>query len=220
VIGYYGNATHGTVDDCKKCACPMTDESNNFSQTCILDANEVLGYKCDNCPQGHTGSYCEKCLDGFYGDPMKKGSRCSLCKCNQDEACHPETGECVKCSGNTEGWKCDRCKSGFYGDPSDGCKACECSSPGALDNFCDQVSGKCACKENYAGHVCDQCNTGFANISLNCAPCECNLQGSNSEMCDHVTGQCLCKINVIGLKCDLCDELYFGMDDSGCKGNM
>ncbi|KAL6255158.1 hypothetical protein P5V15_013491 [Pogonomyrmex californicus] len=59
--GYYGIATRGTNEDCKKCACPLAIESNNFSPSCQLDnpADMNSGYVCTQCPKGYTGDHCE-----------------------------------------------------------------------------------------------------------------------------------------------------------------
>lgn len=65
VPGYYGNPLRGTPGDCKKCACPLLEEGNNFSPSCQLDyssdeeENEDEGYVCTQCPKGYTGDHCE-----------------------------------------------------------------------------------------------------------------------------------------------------------------
>lgn len=75
-MGYYGNAMFGTEDDCKRCSCPLSIESNNFSPSCQLKelsidmnrmSNELipryrnlsLDYICTQCPDGYTGAKCE-----------------------------------------------------------------------------------------------------------------------------------------------------------------
>lgn len=66
----------GTINDCKRCACPLSDEENNFSPTCQLkdmaydNQNEVTNdyglmpyqnfeYLCTRCPEGYIGDHCE-----------------------------------------------------------------------------------------------------------------------------------------------------------------
>lgn len=216
----------GTHDDCKRCACPLIDDSNNFSPTCELKKSfETNGislpascdYICTNCSVGHFGEHCELCEDGFYGSPTELSSRCLPCPCGGDP-CDRVTGKCYKCEGNTEGWRCERCKKGFFGDAIVGCEVCECSDFGAINNLCDASDGKCTCKPNYAGQLCDQCAVGYANVSLHCPPCECDANGSVDAACDSISGRCSCKLNVNGLRCDTCDELFFGLSASGCEG--
>lgn len=64
--GYYGSPLRGTPGDCKKCACPLLEEQNNFSPSCQLDYSseeereeEEEGYVCTQCPKGYTGDHCE-----------------------------------------------------------------------------------------------------------------------------------------------------------------
>lgn len=61
--GYYGNPLLGTPNDCKRCACPLIDEENNFSPSCQLDLftteEEEPGFVCTQCPKGFTGDHCE-----------------------------------------------------------------------------------------------------------------------------------------------------------------
>lgn len=47
----------GTPNDCKKCACPLEDSTNNFSPTCKSDDDG--GYVCTDCPEGYAGDHCE-----------------------------------------------------------------------------------------------------------------------------------------------------------------
>lgn len=62
-VGYYGNPLAGTVDDCKRCACPLLNDENNFSPSCQLDTLDLDvatdAYVCTQCPQGYTGDHCE-----------------------------------------------------------------------------------------------------------------------------------------------------------------
>lgn len=225
--GFYGDASIGTADDCKRCACPMIEESNNFSPTCELKKpldDEVWltaksDFVCTNCSFGHAGEHCELCVDGFYGSPTELGSRCMPCPCDGDP-CDSISGKCLKCEGNTEGWRCEKCKKGFFGEPLVGCEMCECSDFGAINNLCDPIDGKCSCKDNYAGQLCDQCAIGYTNVNSKCVPCECDSLGSSDEACDPINGQCSCKSNVKGLKCEMCDELFFGLSTTGCQGEF
>lgn len=65
--GYYGNATLGTADDCKPCACPLMLPSNNFSPKCELDEeyNDTIPqqYYCTECPVGYVGDFCEEWVE-------------------------------------------------------------------------------------------------------------------------------------------------------------
>lgn len=64
--GYYGDAIEGTPDDCKRCACPLVESSNNFSPTCRSSDEKADGYVCTECPEGYIGDHCEMYIFKFY----------------------------------------------------------------------------------------------------------------------------------------------------------
>ena len=78
---------------------------------------------CDECQDWTTGTYCEECKAGSYGNATTTLG-CRKCNCNEHgdkelEVCDRQTGVCF-CRDNTEGDNCQKCKKGYYGDPRDG----------------------------------------------------------------------------------------------------
>ena len=122
-VGFYGDATQGSPDDCQPCPCPDPSGPRKFGSACeVTPSNAVV---CTSCFPGHTGPNCEICMDGYFGDPLgARGnvSGCSDCSCNGNidlqvtGNCDSETGECLKCIGNTGGRFCQICKEGYFGD--------------------------------------------------------------------------------------------------------
>ncbi|XP_041451135.1 laminin subunit alpha-1 isoform X1 [Drosophila obscura] len=223
-LGFYGNPLQGTPHDCKRCACPLPEESNNFSPSCQLksynymDLNpqfeliEHAEYICTQCPEGFTGDHCQMCDDGYFGDPLQIGSSCQRCDC-AGGPCNVTSGACITCKGNTEGWHCERCKLGYWGDPAVGCEPCLCHAEGSESGLCDSTDGQCLCKPRFAGQKCDECDSGFAHVDLRCPPCSCDPLGTAvPDTCDQRTGQCQCKVGVLGVKCHECQDGYFGMN--------
>ncbi|XP_038603188.1 laminin subunit alpha-1 [Tachyglossus aculeatus] len=221
--GFYGTPAKGTSGDCQPCACPLTTASNNFSPTCHLeDGDELI---CDQCSPGYTGPWCERCAEGYYGNPMVPGKSCVPCDCNgnvdplEDGYCDTVTGECLKCIGNTGGPHCERCTEGYYGDAliAKNCRACECHSNSSLSSVCHHDTGLCQCKPNVIGQHCDQCLDGFygLNLGLGCLPCNCSESGSLSEDCSD-EGQCRCVHGVSGEKCDQCARGFYAYQDGSC----
>ncbi|XP_078599139.1 laminin subunit alpha-2-like isoform X15 [Branchiostoma floridae x Branchiostoma japonicum] len=221
--GYYGDATRGTPDDCSRCACPLVESSNNFSPTCVAMDGGVF---CDRCPPGHEGFQCEKCADGYFGNPLEVGNLCKQCTCNgnidpTDEGnCNTVTGECLKCIGNTAGDECERCADGYFGDAinAKNCQRCLCHPRGSYQEDCDLNTGQCRCRPNVIGRDCDQCAVGFFGINSGegCQACNCDSTGSLSTQCDE-DGQCRCKPGVGGQQCDRCDVGFYGFSEDGCK---
>ncbi|MGH0133733.1 UNVERIFIED_CONTAM: hypothetical protein FKN15_025415 [Acipenser sinensis] len=91
--GYYGNATQGT---CQVCPCPLAITYNSFATSC----KEVGGrFEC-LCKPGYTGSKCQWCAPGYYGDPIALNGKCSPCNCGNNGNpgnCDSLTGECDSC---------------------------------------------------------------------------------------------------------------------------
>ncbi|XP_065163974.1 laminin subunit gamma-1 isoform X1 [Atheta coriaria] len=224
--GFYGNALGGTFDDCQPCGCPN-------GGACIQIEDDTV---CVECPVGYTGSRCDVCSDGYFGDPTGRygpKTPCQACECNLNidtnaiGNCNTTTGECLKCVHNTGGSRCETCLPGFYGDalglPKGDCKPCQCSPAGSVESdsgpVCDQLSGMCKCKLHVEGRNCDVCQEGYYNIQSGegCSPCNCDSIGSLNHTCSLYTGQCYCRPGITGLRCDQCEPFKYGFSVDGCK---
>ncbi|GIY26654.1 laminin subunit alpha-2 [Caerostris darwini] len=226
IRGYYGNATIGTPDDCKPCACPLENPENNFSPTCyaVQTPTGDSDYICNQCPEGYEGNKCERCAEGYFGNPQVPGGYCQKCDCNgnadtsQKGWCDSLTGQCLKCLGNTAGWTCNECAPEHFGNAAQRyCEPCSCNPKGSLSTQCDLTTGQCICKPGIVGRTCNRCADGFGNLEAGCEPCKCNRIGSRSETCDPTTGHCNCKPGVFGTTCDSCLEGHYGFSQQGCR---
>ncbi|XP_045314895.1 laminin subunit alpha-3 isoform X1 [Leopardus geoffroyi] len=104
--GHYGNAIHG---HCSVCPCP---HSNSFATGCVVTGENV---RC-SCKPGYTGTQCERCAPGYFGNPQKLGGSCQPCSCNNNGqlgSCHPLTGDCIdqEPKDGSPGEECDDCDS-------------------------------------------------------------------------------------------------------------
>ncbi|XP_052775570.1 laminin subunit alpha-2-like [Mya arenaria] len=232
-VGFHGDPTKGNPDDCKPCACPLLESSNNFATTCASSPkfDDPGAFVCLDCAVGYTGERCERCDTGYYGYPGLLGEYCKECQCNGNidrnmlGSCDQLTGECRICLHNTEGDDCGRCRLGYYGTAMNGdCTLCSCDPFGSLDMTCDRDTGYCKCKEHYTGRQCDRCEDGFTSVNENywglesgqgCKPCDCDPIGSYFQQCDSIMGQCRCKHGVTGKKCDICVEGFYGLVSKG-----
>ncbi|XP_017267406.1 laminin subunit alpha-2 isoform X4 [Kryptolebias marmoratus] len=208
--GYYGNTTRGLPEDCQPCACPLNIPSNNFSPTCHLGKEgEVL---CDQCQPGYTGPRCDRCSNGYYGQPRVPGGSCQPCDCNSNldlsvpGSCDPITGQCLRCRQGYSGTTCDSCADGFYGDAvtAKNCQPCQCNTNGSVSEVCNKDSGQCQCRENVVGRQCNECmpNRWWDAEREECMPCRCSPYGSMSQRCD-IEGRCNCRPSFVGRRCDL-----------------
>ncbi|CAF0941718.1 unnamed protein product [Rotaria sordida] len=227
--GYYkqysgANGAHNYI--CIPCKC------NGQSDICDVETGHCLA-----CQNHTTGTYCEKCIQGYNGDPTQNIS-CRICACplsiesnNFASTCEMNitTGETTKCFCQ-QGYYGDRCQScypAYWGEPNKAgsrCISCECNSN--IDpydwNACDQQTGRCInCLNNTSGPMCERCRDWFYGDAIqakNCAPCICSQCGS--LRCDHISGRCQCKPGVTGVTCDVCLENHYGYhacNDEGCK---
>uniref|UniRef100_A0AAY4BNK1 Laminin subunit alpha-4 n=1 Tax=Denticeps clupeoides TaxID=299321 RepID=A0AAY4BNK1_9TELE len=133
---------HSTGDFCERCqdgfmaeitlsrnkaACWQPGCFRILSPVCLASFAE----HCDRrggvvrcmCQEGYAGHHCERCVPGYYGNPMAIGDSCRKCDCNGNSdpnlifnECNNVTGHCLNCWGNTAGAHCDRCAPGFHGD--------------------------------------------------------------------------------------------------------
>ncbi|XP_061192514.1 laminin subunit alpha-like [Saccostrea echinata] len=216
--GYYGDPMTG---GCQICSCPMPIESNNFASGCNVYEGTV--YSCD-CLPGYTGSRCERCAPGYYGDPTVEGEVCQPCQCSGNidmsdpEACSLSTGECLKCLNHTMGPACAYCQDWYHGDAVNlkNCQACSCDQCGS--SSCDRNTGSCQCQPNVEGPDCDRCKADTYGFD-SCAGCQdCNCAAASvSSQCDAVTGQCTCRPGTEGRYCDQCSEGYWNYTAAGCQ---
>lgn len=154
VSGYYSDPSKSGV--CLKCPCPKDIE-------CLVTPG-TFQVKC-SCPFGSTDSSCQKCMDGFYGDPLGESGiaqPCQRCQCNGHldlnavGNCDRVTGKCFKCLNNTTGFHCEKCLEGFYHrNPTDSCHACNCNPKSSLSRSCSD-QGQCKCKKGFEGLRCER----------------------------------------------------------------
>ncbi|XP_061578256.1 laminin subunit beta-4 [Cololabis saira] len=228
VDGYHGNPV--SRQPCQPCLCPDLRTSERFFATSC--DHQSLSLTC-KCLEGHTGTRCERCSPGFYGDLTLPRARCKPCPCNDNtdpddhDACDGTTGECLRCLHNTAGPHCENCKPGYYGNAlRQTCKECSCDRRGTqvtqcpLDSpcFCNPRTGQCPCRRGVVGDLCDECEDGYWNLdgASGCQPCKCDPTNSLSNVCNKVTGQCPCRAEFGGKQCDECGKNHFGNPDLQC----
>ncbi|XP_064642804.1 basement membrane-specific heparan sulfate proteoglycan core protein-like isoform X7 [Lineus longissimus] len=101
---------------CVRCSC------NSHSARCDDSG------KCVNCLHNTAGDYCERCADGFYGDPRRgTPNDCQPCPCPLPVAsnqfaptCRRDTDggvTCLRCEQGYVGRNCERCDTGYTGNP-------------------------------------------------------------------------------------------------------
>ncbi|KAL4226155.1 Laminin subunit beta-1 [Mactra antiquata] len=216
--GFYG------FPHCRSCEC------NGNAETC----DDLTG-ECFDCTNFTTGDNCERCLDGFYGDP-RLGYRipCEPCMCpggpyteaqHADSCYYDPRMEHVVCNCDIgyKGPNCAVCDDNYFGNPSEAngtCGRCDCNEnidPDDVGN-CDDETGECLkCLFNTEGFNCEKCKAGYYGNALiqNCIECICNPIGTdpNGGDCDRITGQCPCLPNVVGQKCDMSAPGYYNMTE-------
>ncbi|KAA0189501.1 Laminin beta chain, partial [Fasciolopsis buskii] len=209
---------------CRPCVC------NGFSDIC----DQKTG-RCEGCAHNTGGHNCEKCREGFYGDPLR-GTPCKPCSCPGGGLNH--ASECIMgslqeqicyCKPGYTGTRCSECAVNHYGNPTElggSCRPCQCSGNIALNEpgGCDPITGRCLkCLHDSEGYNCEICRLGFWGDATRqmCQPCNCFPPGTADEGktgCNRGNGQCPCLPNVVGARCYECSPGYFNLTSGrGCE---
>ncbi|XP_037959166.1 laminin subunit alpha-1 [Teleopsis dalmanni] len=115
---------------------------------------------CLTCRENTGGDHCEKCAEGYYGDPNLVYG-CQPCPCpetnrNYALGCNVWQGEVsCTCKPGYTGKLCDRCRPGYFGN--DSCTPCNCNINGISAADCDATTGQCSCRPGVTGLKCDKC---------------------------------------------------------------
>nr|XP_033817524.1 laminin subunit gamma-3 isoform X2 [Geotrypetes seraphini] len=217
----------GPYTGCVPCSCNQHGNCDPNTGVC-------------QCLHNTEGSSCERCVDGFYGNPfMGNFDDCKPCPCPGQSTCAvmSQSGEavCTNCPLGQQGRLCEICDDGFFGDPLGQhgpirpCTPCQCSENidvNAVGN-CDSLTGRCLkCVYNTTGEQCERCQEGFygdalmPDITRKCMSCICSHTGTAGSplTCDSMTGQCECLPHVTGRDCSQCRPGFYDLQRGiGCK---
>ncbi|XP_049611156.2 basement membrane-specific heparan sulfate proteoglycan core protein isoform X2 [Syngnathus scovelli] len=197
--GYYGNPAAGAVQACQPCPCPGTTSNYQFSSTCYLDSD---GQPTCGCLPGYTGRRCERCVQGYTGNPLlgekcvsgnnEVNGNCYNCDPRGSEGC---TGGYCRCKMNVEDASCSRCKSGTFHlsqQNKDGCLSC----------FCMGVTQQCTSSNYYRDLVSTTFSPG-------------NFQGFalvNRQRTDRITTGFTVEISTEGTQLSYSNFDYLGQE--------
>ncbi|EDL39441.1 laminin, gamma 1, isoform CRA_a [Mus musculus] len=211
--GYFGDplGSNGPVRLCRPCQC-----NDNIDPNAVGNCNRLTG-ECLKCIYNTAGFYCDRCKEGFFGNPLapNPADKCKACACNpygtvqQQSSCNPVTGQC-QCLPHVSGRDCGTCDPGYYNLQSgQGCERCDCHALGSTNGQCDIRTGQCECQPGITGQHCERCETNhFGFGPEGCKPCDCHHEGSLSLQCKE-DGRCECREGFVGNRCDQCEENYF-----------
>ncbi|XP_030063676.1 laminin subunit gamma-3 isoform X2 [Microcaecilia unicolor] len=245
----------------EQCVCPQ-GYTGQFCESCVLGYRKEIPLggpytacvpcscnqhgNCDpssgvcQCLHNTEGSSCERCVEGFYGNPfMGNLDDCKSCPCPGQSTCAlmSQSGEvvCTNCPLGQRGRLCEICDDGFFGDPLGyhgpihPCIPCQCNENidlNAVGN-CDSLTGHCLkCLYNTMGEQCERCQEGFygdaltPDITRKCVSCNCSHAGTAGSLltCDSMTGQCECLPHVTGRDCSKCTPGFYDLQlGIGCK---
>ncbi|XP_078327493.1 uncharacterized protein LOC111112924 [Crassostrea virginica] len=163
--------------------------------------SKLTGRCDDGCSNYWTGTFCEKCPLGYYGDDCN-----TVCgKCAGNDVCNNHTGDCHgECLGNWQKPKCNECSDGYYGNNCDiTCGFC------LQGSVCNKLNGTCenGCINHFKEPRCAVCRDGFYNsrCTSQCGKCV------NDAPCDKVTGECRngCQQHFEPPLCQVCEEGFY-----------
>lgn len=129
-MGHYGDPESGIP--CLPCRCPSVYK--NFAQSCSVNA--LKQFNCI-CREGYTGPHCDRCEEGFYGQPMTRNGQCLPCGCHplgsRSNQCDDITGQC-QCMPGVTGRDCSQCSARHILTKSKTCHDCNDMCTGTLLN--------------------------------------------------------------------------------------
>ena len=83
---------------CPNCQC-------NGHSDCLANTSTCR----QPCTNLTIGDHCDKCVTGYWGNPLN-GGKCLPCDCNNRATfCHPDTGKCFCSMKGLTGDHCDKC---------------------------------------------------------------------------------------------------------------
>ncbi|XP_068184392.1 laminin subunit beta-1 [Antennarius striatus] len=219
---------------CNPCQC------NGHADLCDSRTGE-----CMNCRDYTTGHLCERCVDGFFGNPvLGSGEHCRPCSCpgipgsdhfngHSCQADHISNQIICNCKEGYTGPRCEQCAPGYYGNPEQlggHCLPCQCN--GNIDTkdpeSCNPRTGQCLkCLYHTDGISCAHCQNGYYGNALahDCRRCTCVTAGTLQSACtdglcdcNSETGICHCRENVTGRSCDQCAANHWNYgQEEGCE---
>ncbi|XP_058809308.1 basement membrane-specific heparan sulfate proteoglycan core protein-like isoform X2 [Phymastichus coffea] len=157
--GYYGDPSRGI--QCEACPCPIP---HRFDRSCQLDVDGVSP-KCD-CPPGYEGKQCERCSEGYTGNPLR-GEECRLA-----DYCDPSGTLSVpidrynrtcNCKEHVTGPTCNQCKPNTF-------SLAPTNQFGCISCFCMGITNQCMSSNWYRSDIrvsFTNSPRGFALISSN-----------------------------------------------------
>ncbi|XP_031778282.1 basement membrane-specific heparan sulfate proteoglycan core protein isoform X4 [Nasonia vitripennis] len=108
--GFYGDPSRGIP--CERCPCPLPNQSD---RTCYLDT-DGRNAKCE-CPPGYEGKRCERCAEGYRGNPMLGDECIPYDQCDRSGSLsselNPYTRRC-ECKEYVTGPTCNQCKANTF----------------------------------------------------------------------------------------------------------
>ncbi|XP_036386703.1 laminin subunit beta-1-like [Megalops cyprinoides] len=225
---------HWSFPSCQPCQC------NGHADHCHPQTGA-----CQDCRDHTTGHLCDRCMNGFYGNPvLGSGDHCRPCPCpgfpgsghSNADTCHlePTSNQIVcHCRQGYQGPRCDRCSPGYFGEPErqgGQCHPCRCNNNIDLQDpgSCDPRTGQCLkCLYNTDGPLCGSCSLGYYGNALaqDCKRCSCVVAGTLPSRCsgglchcDQQTGACPCRDNVGGHSCNECAPHHWNFGrERGCE---
>ncbi|XP_071984791.1 laminin subunit gamma-2 [Engystomops pustulosus] len=129
--GYFGDpeGEHGPRRHCTPCTC-----NSNIDPHVSGNCDRVSG-ECLKCIYNTAGFYCERCREGYYGDPMDPNPERKCIAC----ACHPVGSQQLSCQKDSS---CV-CKPEFYGENCDQpqCPSCYSQVSSQMTLYRRQLQG-------------------------------------------------------------------------------